>query len=449
MTNVTLIYSRDIYVDNTSGKDTNTGESKIFPFESLQKALSTLKDTPPYDPITIYVKSGYYPFINETLSITHNIPDPSVYHSLTVTKYPNESPPVITGGVKLPISSFRALDATKDEKQYSKIQSNVRSKIRVCDFNNQYNKIELGILEATNSVEIFVDEQRYHLARYPNSEYTDKTHSTDRIYVLPPTDNTTLLIPYIAGYYFPLKEVMCANYPLFKSEKLILGIHYYLYKNTTNYWTISSRYDCGIPTQKDGAYWTIKRDKIAGALNPIEFSGAHGKPILQDENYVYRGNMWTAYAPDRYGRTFYYSDSIIDKYAQYQEIWLRGYWLIFAHDQIVRGKVDNSTRKITVDRDFGKNPDFQGILSGRPFYIFNLLEELDEEGEYYIDYEDRKLFIYLKENAAKIWITQSTSNLIHVYNVTNVTIKNIIFEYARKDLVHFTLVNNSKITNCT
>ncbi|ELP85851.1 hypothetical protein EIN_282320 [Entamoeba invadens IP1] len=355
--------------------------------------MSSITSSEVIEPVTVYIKSGYYPLINNSIEITKwTFKNSTIPLPLTLTKYPNEDPPVITGGDKIPISSFRSLNSETDKAQYEKIQSS-KKYIKVCDLDKLYDRIDLGIFEANLNAEIYVDDKRFRVARYPNYEYTDTSHQTERIFILPPTDTSVQLTPNVTGYYIPKKEILCGNETTFKSEQSVNGKYYYLYKNDSNYWTLSTRFDCGVPTQNDGAYFTVKRAEMVGEVKAIEASGAKGNPMLQQPNYIYRGNMWTAYVPDNVGKTFYYANDKLDEYATYDSVWMRGYWLIFSQDQAVKGKIDKNKRTLTIDRALGGS-DYVGMTSGMPFYIYNLIEELDEEGEYYIDYEKKEI-VYL------------------------------------------------------
>ncbi|ELP89913.1 hypothetical protein EIN_473210 [Entamoeba invadens IP1] len=410
--------------------------------------MSSITSSNVIEPVTIYIKSGYYPLINNSLKFTTwTFKNSIIPRPITLTKYPNEDPPVITGGVKIPISSFRSLNSETDKVQYEKNQTLKRKNIKVCDLDKLNDQIDLGVYDADSNSEIYVDDKRFRVARYPNYEYTDTSHQTERIYILPPSDTSVQLTPNVTGYYIPRKEVLCGNETTFKSEKSVDGKYYYLYKNDSNYWTLSTRSDCGVPTQSDGAYFTVKRSAIAGEVIAVQESGAKGNPVLQQPNYIYRGNMWTAFASEKMGKTFYYANDKLDEYAKYDSVWMRGYWLIFSQDQAVKGNIDKNNRTVTIDRNMGDAND-KGINSGMPFYIYNLIEELDEEGEYYIDYTEKKLYIYLPTTVDKVWISQSTSLLINVNTFNGLTIQNIIFEYTRKDMININLSRDILIKNC-
>ncbi|ELP92838.1 hypothetical protein EIN_507090 [Entamoeba invadens IP1] len=108
---------------------------------------------------------------------------------------------------------------------------------------------------------------------------------------------------------------------------------------------------------------------MAGEVKAVEESGAKGNPVLQQPNYIYRGNMWTDYAPEKMGKTFYYANDKLDEYAKYDSVWMRRYWFIFSQDQAVKGKIDKNKRTVTFDRALGGG-DFEGMISGMPFYIY-------------------------------------------------------------------------------
>lgn len=66
-----------------------------------------------------------------------------------------------------------------------------------------------------------------------------------------------------------------------------------------------------------------------------------------------------------------------------------------------------------------------GIKKGGVFYIYNLLEELDVEGEYYIDTEKSRLYIYPPKGKLDVKVSILNDSLFKIDGAENITFKNI------------------------
>jgi len=65
------------------------------------------------------------------------------------------------------------------------------------------------------------------------------------------------------------------------------------------------------------------------------------------------------------------------------------------------------------------------------FYFYNIIEELDEEGEYYIDRENNILYFYPYENIDEYTVSTLATSLVNLENVKNMTFTDIIFENTK------------------
>ena len=103
-----------------------------------------------------------------------------------------------------------------------------------------------------------------------------------------------------------------------------------------------------------------------------------------------------------------------------QNIWMSGYLYYNWNDSIV--KVSYIDIIDTLINFTDKLP--YGIKEGQRFYLFNILEELDKAGEYYIDYN--KHLLYFFPNApiqnSKIQLSKLTEPFIKMNDVSNVKI---------------------------
>lgn len=129
-----------------------------------------------------------------------------------------------------------------------------------------------------------------------------------------------------------------------------------------------------------------------------------------------------------------------------ETIGMSGYWYHNWSDTAVKvSNIDISNNLISFT---DKLP--YGIKENQRFYFFNILEELDKEGEYYIDY-DKKILYFLPNapiQSSKIQISELTEPFITMKDVSNVTIEGIIFENSRATNLVIENGSNNKIKNC-
>ncbi len=95
-----------------------------------------------------------------------------------------------------------------------------------------------------------------------------------------------------------------------------------------------------------------------------------------------------------------------------------------------------------------------GVRNNHIFYAFNLLEELEQPGEWYLERETGQLYLYPPAYmaTADILLSQITSELVFLNNVSHLTFQGLIFEAGRgrafqinggeNNLVHGCIIRN-------
>jgi len=90
-----------------------------------------------------------------------------------------------------------------------------------------------------------------------------------------------------------------------------------------------------------------------------------------------------------------------------------------------------------------------GIREHAPYYFFNVFEELDAPGEWYLDRENGILYLYPPEELgqSKINLSLLTSSLVKFNNVSNVVLDGITFTGTRNDALSL-IGKGIKVKNC-
>jgi hypothetical protein len=117
-----------------------------------------------------------------------------------------------------------------------------------------------------------------------------------------------------------------------------------------------------------------------------------------------------------------------------EDAWLYGYWYWDWSDQSVRiASIDTATRVIRTAHASG-----YGVRSGQRFFVFNLLEELDSPGEWYLDRGAGLLYLYptSPDNLTPAHLTLATDPLVRLQDVSHVTLQGLTLGLTRGDGVH-------------
>ncbi len=130
------------------------------------------------------------------------------------------------------------------------------------------------------------------------------------------------------------------------------------------------------------------------------------------------------------GRKFRSNAPHIESWQDAPEAMASGYFrLDYTYDTSKIESVDAENSTITL-----KNSLSRGMISNKRYYVYNLIEELDSTGEYYIDTQENKLYYYPKADIAKstLYLTYNTQPLISIAHGTrDVEIGGITFKYTR------------------
>jgi len=146
------------------------------------------------------------------------------------------------------------------------------------------------------------------------------------------------------------------------------------------------------------------------------------------------------------GNTFTYAEENPSRWADEVDPHGQGYW---AHDwaacAIAFDKVDPATKTIT-QKVPGSN---YGFRKGGYWFGYNLLCELDQPGEYYVDRLDGKLYFWPPEKPANTFAEVSVgTRLLQLDNVAHMQFRGLTFENCRGSAVQINKGERVTVAGC-
>ena len=148
------------------------------------------------------------------------------------------------------------------------------------------------------------------------------------------------------------------------------------------------------------------------------------------------------------GVTFKFDTDRPKKWKNQEDIWISGYFFRgWAEDVVELKEID------TINSIFKtKQPSLYGFGSGLKFQrwcVYNILEEIDEPGEFYIDRTVGKLYFYPSEEIIELYISVLEKPLVSMKGASNIQFLGIQFECSRGMGVYMERGDNNLIKDCT
>ena len=134
------------------------------------------------------------------------------------------------------------------------------------------------------------------------------------------------------------------------------------------------------------------------------------------------------------------------------DAWLQGYlatnWM---YGSVAVGSIDPKAKTITTAWCYSRLSGWPDIKSGNPYAVFNLLEEIDQPGEWYLDRAKGMLYWYPSIHPGKAFVDLSmlSGPMFTVGNASHVRIEGLVLEGGRGSGVELQNSSDCLIAGCT
>ncbi len=148
-----------------------------------------------------------------------------------------------------------------------------------------------------------------------------------------------------------------------------------------------------------------------------------------------------------FGR-FTYDDERPEKWAEYEEIWMHGYWVWDWADMYEKvDALDKEKNEIYLLQPY----HHYRYRKGQRYYYLNVLSELDSVGEWYLDRKSGDLFLWpeIFTDSTTVTVSLLDSPVISLKNTEFLTFEGITFEECRGTAVRVSGGSNNKFLRCT
>lgn len=209
------------------------------------------------------------------------------------------------------------------------------------------------------------------------------------------------------------------------------------------------------PEARDRVRWVdlAKNGLNAGELRVRGFHdgrAASALEVFQDGRPMQiarwpNAGQWAQIAEVKGEQTFAYAGDRPKRWKGPNDPWIFGYLRFDWCDVYDRAKVDPHAGTVEVIR----KPEF-GLEAKRRFYFFNVLEELDTPGEYFVDRSAGRLYFWPVSDPAKAEIVASLieGSMFHLKRASNIRLRGLRLEAGREGAVWIDRGDGNRIEDC-
>jgi hypothetical protein len=149
---------------------------------------------------------------------------------------------------------------------------------------------------------------------------------------------------------------------------------------------------------------------------------------------------------------FAYQSERHERWVHASDGWLFGYFhFLWADATIKIGRIDPSARTLTTAEPYHYGGRGMSTQQGIQYYAFNLLEEIDRPGEFYLERDTGLLYLYPPADldSATVEIGMLATPMITLDSVSHVRIEGLGFDLARYNGIVATNCSHCDLVACT
>jgi len=172
-------------------------------------------------------------------------------------------------------------------------------------------------------------------------------------------------------------------------------------------------------------------------------------------------STWSDVRSNGVGGTFEYREAFYAEHARWQKVldhgvWLKGYWRVPWENEAIRVQaIDTARHTVTFAKPIpgGIGSKYQRPQgSGREqYWLMNLLEAVDQPGEWCVDFKDHKLYFYPPAPLADgdVVIADNAEPLIELDGAANITLREMTVEQGLGNGIEVDNGSSNLVAGCT
>ena len=144
---------------------------------------------------------------------------------------------------------------------------------------------------------------------------------------------------------------------------------------------------------------------------------------------------------------FQYEGDRPARWGKANDIWVFGFWSFLWEGRGVKvASLDPENRRLATVQ-----PSSYGFRKGQPYYYFNLLEEIDSPGEWYLDREAGVVYLYPPSDVAKavVEFPMLAAPFLKMADVSHVVVRGLTFELGRAEGAVISGGRRNLLAGCT